>query len=107
MKILPNNNIEKAHNGDSTRVREILVDWLVEVAEEYKLVSDTLYLTISHIDRYLSSHAVDRSKLQLLGVCCMLIASYLPRTHLFYLVTFMVLVSYKSHCYIDLVLQKV
>lgn len=76
---LLSNNIEKAYNSDSsltfTRMREILVDWLVEVAEEYKLVSDTLYLTISHIDRYLSWHAVDRSKLQLLGVCCMLIAS--------------------------------
>ncbi|CAK9315744.1 unnamed protein product [Citrullus colocynthis] len=76
---LLSNNIEKAYNSDSsltfTRMREILVDWLVEVAEEYKLVSDTVYLTISHIDRYLSWHAVDRSKLQLLGVCCMLIAS--------------------------------
>ncbi|KAL0559745.1 hypothetical protein IC582_000112 [Cucumis melo] len=78
MKFLPN-NIENAHNGDSgltfTRWREILVDWLVEVAEEYKLVSDTLYLTISHMDRYLSWHVVDRNNLQLLGVCCMLIAS--------------------------------
>lgn len=87
MKLL-SNNIEKAYNSDSsltfTRMREILVDWLVEVAEEYKLVSDTLYLTISHIDRYLSWHAVDRSKLQLLGVCCMLIASYLLRTHLIF-----------------------
>ncbi|XP_022148719.1 cyclin-A3-1-like [Momordica charantia] len=76
---IPPNNIEKAQNSDSSftfnRMREILVDWLVEVAEEYKLVSDTIYLTISYIDRYLSSHAVDRNKLQLLGVCCMLIAS--------------------------------
>ncbi|KAG7022483.1 Cyclin-A3-4, partial [Cucurbita argyrosperma subsp. argyrosperma] len=78
MKVLPN-NIVKAQNGDSilsfTYMREILVDWLVEVAEEYKLVSDTLYLTISHMDIYLSSQAVDKSKLQLLGVCCMLLAS--------------------------------
>ncbi|KAG7011624.1 hypothetical protein SDJN02_26530, partial [Cucurbita argyrosperma subsp. argyrosperma] len=77
MKVLP--NIGKAHNGHSSvtfpRFREILVDWLIDVAEEYKLVSDTLYLTVSHIDRYLSWHAVDRNKLQLLGVCCMLIAS--------------------------------
>lgn len=91
---IPPNNIEKAQNSDSSftfnRMREILVDWLVEVAEEYKLVSDTIYLTISYIDRYLSSHAVDRNKLQLLGVCCMLIASYLLRTYLFYLAKFMV-----------------
>jgi len=43
--------------------------------EEYKLVADTLYLTCSFIDRYLSSTMVARGRLQLLGVSCMLIAS--------------------------------
>lgn len=56
-------------------MRGILVDWLVEVAEEYKLVPDTLYLTVSYIDRFLSSHVVTRQRLQLLGVACMLIAA--------------------------------
>ncbi|XP_076954812.1 cyclin-A3-2-like isoform X2 [Bidens hawaiensis] len=56
-------------------MREILVDWLVEVAEEYKLVSDTLFLTVSYIDRFLSSHCLSRNKLQLLGVSSMLVAS--------------------------------
>ncbi|KAF8673900.1 hypothetical protein HU200_048347 [Digitaria exilis] len=56
-------------------MRSILVDWLVEVAEEYKLVSDTLYLTVSYIDRYLSVHALNRQRLQLLGVSAMLVAS--------------------------------
>uniref|UniRef100_A0ACD5WCM6 Uncharacterized protein n=1 Tax=Avena sativa TaxID=4498 RepID=A0ACD5WCM6_AVESA len=53
----------------------ILVDWLVEVAEEYKLVFDTLYLTVSYIDRFLSANSLNRQKLQLLGVSAMLIAS--------------------------------
>ncbi|KAF8722099.1 hypothetical protein HU200_022736 [Digitaria exilis] len=56
-------------------MRSILVDWLVEVAEEYKLVSDTLYLTVAYIDRYLSVHALNRQRLQLLGVSAMLTAS--------------------------------
>ncbi|KAA8545805.1 hypothetical protein F0562_020744 [Nyssa sinensis] len=59
----------------TTAMREILLDWLVEVAEEYKLVSDTLYLTVSYVDRFLSQHDLSRNKLQLLGVSCMLIAS--------------------------------
>ncbi|KAL6873705.1 hypothetical protein ACP4OV_013787 [Aristida adscensionis] len=59
----------------TANMRAILVDWLVEVAEEYKLVSDTLYLTVSYIDRYLSAKALNRRKLQLLGVSAMLIAS--------------------------------
>ncbi|KAJ7528098.1 hypothetical protein O6H91_16G083900 [Diphasiastrum complanatum] len=56
-------------------MRGILVDWLVEVAEEYKLVPDTLYLTVSYIDRFLSTNAVNRQRLQLVGVSCMLIAA--------------------------------
>ncbi|XP_013592795.1 PREDICTED: cyclin-A3-4-like isoform X1 [Brassica oleracea var. oleracea] len=31
-------------------MRGFLMDWLVEVAEEYKLVSDTLYLTVSYAE---------------------------------------------------------
>lgn len=50
-------------------------DCLMQVAEEYKLVPDTLYLTISYIDRFLSCNIVTRQRLQLLGVSCMLIAA--------------------------------
>ncbi|KAK9112631.1 hypothetical protein Scep_020150 [Stephania cephalantha] len=67
--------IEKVQKDVTANMRGILVDWLVEVAEEYKLVPDTLYLTISYIDRFLSSNTLSRHKLQLLGVSCMLIAS--------------------------------
>ncbi|KAF2600112.1 hypothetical protein F2Q68_00007637 [Brassica cretica] len=56
-------------------MRGVLVDWLVEVAEEYKLLSYTLYLDVSYIDRFLSLQIVNRQKLQLLGVSSMLIAS--------------------------------
>ncbi|PKI45906.1 hypothetical protein CRG98_033705 [Punica granatum] len=56
-------------------MRAVLVDWLVEVAAEYKLLPDTLYLSISHIDRFLSLNALPRHKLQLLGVSSMLISS--------------------------------
>ncbi|KAG0472388.1 hypothetical protein HPP92_016934 [Vanilla planifolia] len=67
--------IEKIQTDVNPNMRGILVDWLVEVAEEYKLVSDTLFLTVSYIDRYLSFNAISRQKLQLLGVSAMLIAS--------------------------------
>ncbi|KAJ1375545.1 Cyclin-like, partial [Sesbania bispinosa] len=59
----------------TTSMRGILVDWLVEVAEEYKLLSDTLHLSVSYIDRFLSVNLVNKSRLQLLGVSSMLIAS--------------------------------
>lgn len=67
--------IGRVQKDISANMRGILVDWLVEVAEEYKLVSDTLYLSISYVDRYLSLNEISRQKLQLLGVSAMLIAS--------------------------------
>ncbi|GLT93547.1 hypothetical protein SLE2022_113370 [Rubroshorea leprosula] len=67
--------LEKVQTDVSANMRGILVDWLVEVAEEYKLVSDTLYFTVSYIDRFLSLKPLNRQKLQLLGVSSMLIAS--------------------------------
>lgn len=33
-------------------MRSILVDWLVEVAEEFKLDQHTLYMSASIMDRY-------------------------------------------------------
>ncbi|CAK9149246.1 unnamed protein product [Ilex paraguariensis] len=67
--------IEKVQKDVSANMRGVLVDWLVEVAAEYKLLSDTLYLTVSYIDRFLSMNVLNRQRLQLLGVTSMLIAS--------------------------------
>ncbi|KAL0697089.1 hypothetical protein Bca4012_064269 [Brassica carinata] len=42
---------------------------------EYKLLSETLHLTVSYIDRFLSLKTVNKQRLQLVGVSAMLIAS--------------------------------
>ena len=57
------------------RMRSILVDWLVEVHLKFRLVPETLYLTINIIDRFLDRCEVSRPKLQLVGVTSLLIAS--------------------------------
>ncbi|RWV93191.1 hypothetical protein GW17_00044372, partial [Ensete ventricosum] len=49
--------------------------FLLQVSEEYKLVPDTLYLTVYMIDQFLSQNYIERQRLQLLGITCMLIAS--------------------------------
>lgn len=59
----------------NANMRGILVDWLVEVAEEYKLHTETLFLSVNYIDRYLSRNDVVRGKLQLVGITAMLCAS--------------------------------
>jgi cyclin-A len=56
-------------------MRTILVDWLVEVCEEYRLQSETLCLAVSYIDRFLSYMSVVRAKLQLVGTAAMFIAA--------------------------------
>ncbi|KAK7320716.1 hypothetical protein VNO77_30445 [Canavalia gladiata] len=69
------NYMDELHQDINPSMRGILVDWLVEVSEEYKLVPDTLYLTVNLIDRFLSRSLIQKQRLQLLGVACMLIAS--------------------------------
>jgi cyclin B len=56
-------------------MRVILVDWLVDVHLKFKMVPETLYLTINIIDRYLENNQVRRSKLQLVGVASLLLAA--------------------------------
>lgn len=46
-----------------------------QVSEEYRLVPDTLYLTVNIVDRFLSQNHIEKQRLQLLGVTSMLIAS--------------------------------
>ncbi|OMO50401.1 hypothetical protein CCACVL1_30461 [Corchorus capsularis] len=69
------NFMEMIQKDINASMRAVLIDWLVEVSEEYRLVPETLFLTVNYIDRYLSGNLVNRQQLQLLGVACMMIAS--------------------------------
>ena len=48
----------------SAYMRAILIDWLVDVASEYRLHTQTLCLAVNYVDRFLSKMSVQRSKLQ-------------------------------------------
>lgn len=67
--------MEQVQRDINASMRGILVDWMVEVADEYKLVPETLNLAVSYMDRFLSVVPVLRGKLQLVGVASLLIAS--------------------------------
>lgn len=56
------------------KMRRILVDWLLKVHTKFKLMPETLFLTVNIIDRYLSHEIVTRKELQLVGVTAMHIA---------------------------------
>uniref|UniRef100_A0A7N0ZYK3 Cyclin N-terminal domain-containing protein n=1 Tax=Kalanchoe fedtschenkoi TaxID=63787 RepID=A0A7N0ZYK3_KALFE len=56
------------------RMRAILIDWLIEVHYKFELMEETLFLTVSLIDRFLERRAVARKELQLVGITAMLMA---------------------------------
>jgi hypothetical protein len=56
-------------------MRRILVDWLIDVHMKFKLLPETLFLTINLVDRYTEVTQIKRKNYQLIGVTCMLIAS--------------------------------
>ena len=65
-----------SHQTDiNEKMRAILMDWLEEVHVKFKLMPETMFLTQTIIDRFLEKKIVVRSKLQLVGVTAMLIAS--------------------------------
>jgi cyclin B len=75
VKWMPNPNYMSLQRDINERMRAILIDWLVDVHERFRLLPEVLYLTVNLIDRFLSECAVARQKLQLVGVTAMLIAS--------------------------------
>jgi cyclin B len=72
---LPKHGYLSAHTDINEKMREILVDWLVEVHMKFNLQAAVLYTTVQLIDRFLGMQAVTRSKLQLVGITAMLISS--------------------------------
>lgn len=71
----PKPNYMQRQSDITSNMRSILVDWLVEVADEYKLHRETLFLAVDYVDRFLSVMAVQRQKLQLVGAAAMFIAA--------------------------------
>jgi cyclin B len=71
----PQSNYMSFQKDINEKMRAILFDWLVEVHLKFRLKTETLYLTFNLIDRFLERVQVSRSKLQLVGVTCLLLAS--------------------------------
>ena len=56
------------------KMRSILVDWLIDVHFKFGFTDETLFMTISIIDRYLSISQITRTNFQLLGITALMIA---------------------------------
>ena len=57
-------------------MRAILIDWMMEVCNEFTLKRETFHLAVNYVDRILSlSCNVQKNELQLIGVVSMFLAS--------------------------------
>jgi len=64
------------HKEVSHKMRTILVDWIVQVHQRFKLQNETLHLTVAIMDRYLSKvQDLPRKEMQMIGLTSMLLAS--------------------------------
>ena len=61
----------------TSKMRSLLVDWLVSVHHQFDLVPETLFICINLLDRYLAARArhTGREELQLVGLTCLLLAA--------------------------------
>ena len=55
--------------------RAILVDWIIGIHDKFKLLPETLFLTVNLIDRYFSMFNIAQGEVQLVGVAALLIAT--------------------------------
>lgn len=58
-----------SHPALQPRMRAILLDWLVEVCEVYRLHRETYHLAMDFVDRYLATQSdLPKQQLQLIGI---------------------------------------
>lgn len=74
-QFMAQSNYLSFHSNITEKDREKQINWLIELQVQFKLLPETLFITVNIIDRFLSKKRIDRDKLQLLGATAMLIAS--------------------------------
>merc|ERR1712240_438116 len=80
---IPSNYLSGCPAND--KMRAVLIDWLVEVQIQFKLLQETLFLTVNTIDRFMAiptvGRTIPRSKLQLVGVAAMFLGSKIEEVY--------------------------
>lgn len=59
----------------TSKMRSVLIDWLIQVHLKFHLLQETMYLCVQIIDAYLAAVDVPKMQLQLVGVTAMFVAS--------------------------------
>lgn len=76
------NYFENSQPDVSNVMRAILLDWMMEVCNEFTLKRETFYYSLNYVDRFLSVHKnVKKEELQLVGVSSMFIAAKMEEVY--------------------------
>lgn len=59
----------------NVRMRDILLDWLIDVHRLFRMAQNTLFLAVNYLDRFLEQREVRSDALQLVGTAALFIAS--------------------------------
>lgn len=72
----------------SDKMRSVLVDWMVEVQQNFELNHETLYLAVKFVDHFLMKKSISRARFQLLGLTAVFVACKLDVSSNLYANTF-------------------
>lgn len=74
MDYIPSGDYIDKHPDITWEMRGVLVDWLIDIHGKFRLLPETLYLTLNIVDRFLTLRTISLNKLQLVGLTAMFIA---------------------------------
>ncbi|ORY78196.1 cyclin-like protein [Protomyces lactucae-debilis] len=75
IKLMPNQLYMQKQDEINWKMRGILLDWLVEVHQKFRLLPETLFLAVNIVDRFLGLRMCSLQKLQLVGITALFVAS--------------------------------
>ena len=67
-------NYMNNQNEITEQMRSILIDWIIDVHGKFGFCDETLYMTVSIIDRYSSIKKITRNEYQCLGITALMIS---------------------------------
>eukprot|EP00050_Salpingoeca_kvevrii_P001481 m.170969 g.170969 ORF g.170969 m.170969 type:complete len:456 (+) comp10382_c4_seq1:245-1612(+) len=70
------------HPQITPRMRALVLDWLIEICEEFLMHRETYYMALSYFDRFLSTATnIPKTSVQLIGTTCIFIAAKLQEIY--------------------------
>jgi len=75
MELRPARGLFACQSEINPEMRNVVVNWLNEVTDEFHLKKETFFLAVDYLDRFLERRALPPQSLQLIGITALFIAS--------------------------------